>query len=476
MPRMATRCGASSTIRRRTPRRATSVVVSAVAAGVLLPSTAGAEPGADPRTVRLPAGDASRFDAGMAGWTAATQVTASGCMPDSCPLLTATWRPDAGARGVGDGAITVALAGVAAHAGVAVATLRSPIFLTPATVVGARLSLSLRTTVPAAAVRPVDASTTVRLIDVVGGERRTIVDSNPVAPVEAGWTDIGSNAGEVGALRPASLYRLEIDVRFSLAADDPADTTILIDGPALEVETAPVVAAHEADPVGAPTAPPPTGADALDAARLAPPTSEPGHCEDPLTILGASGSGRRLTVTGVAEAPAGSTVTVASGDGWGLGETQVRPDGTFSAALRSPAASGRTRLVLARAASGEQSAAVRVQRQHVLGEVRRVGTQLVIGGTIAPRWLAASRRVHLDLLAWEGGVCGRPTVVDAGEVRPDSRTGRYRARIAADGAAGQHLMDAIVVAARFSRAGQSARMSTSAPIVGPGAGEERAGP
>ena len=479
MPRMAPRCGASRTTGMGPSRRTASAVVSAVVLGApLVVPTSGSASVGFPETVTLPAAGPRLLDVGIAGWTASYGVTATGCADAPCPTLQALWVADSGVAGLGDGALAVTVRSVRGHDGVAVATLRSPVFVAPEQPLSAAFAVATRTVVAGPRVGVVHSTLTVRLVDAASGERRTIVDTRPSAPAGDPWTDVRSDQLSSGALLSSGAYRLEIEVRFALSADDAPDTTVLIDRPTLSVQTA--SKALPPAPFDLPAVDESAPAPAVASVDVADPPGavEGAACEDPVTVLGASGVGRRLTVAGVAETPAGGKVQLISPDGWALGTAPVNADGEFAAELVTPRAAGPMRFVLARTEDGEESPVVRVQRLHVLRGVRTVGGKIVVDGNIAGGWAGRRGRATLDLLVPAEGPCGDLDSVRVGTVAIDRRTGRYHATLA-EGAPGfEEVRGAHVVSARLMRP-DSARAharATSPLTPGPASDTQEAGP
>lgn len=490
MPRMATRLGAARTTEKGIARRGTAMIAASLVLGLAVGASPGAATGESASL--FPAPDARLLDTGTGGWAASFGVTAANCSPGDCPTLESTWTADAGRGGTGDGALGVTLRGVHAHAGVATATLRSPMFVVPAEPLAATFGIAVRTAAANGASGGVASTLAVDLVDVNSGTRRTIVEPRPTGATGGAWTDVAGNELTSGALRSSGVYRLEVTVRFSLAADGAPDTTVLLDRPTLSVGVAEQTAAG-ATPTLAPVLSPPVPPDPATVLPVATPDHDAddaqrasddadadaaGTCDDPVELLGAGAIGRRVLVAGVADLDAGTRVNLLSPDGWALGEATVAADGTFAASLVAPRAAGAPRTLLARAAEGERSPLTAVARQHVLQAVTAKRSRVVIDGVVAPSWLGGRTRASLDVLLPVGGPCGAPKAYAAGTVKIDPRTGHYQAVLRAGTRTYAQVRGAEVVSTRLTRPnGRAGRVrTTSALTVGPGSDTQEAGP
>jgi hypothetical protein len=416
-----------------------AVLLAAGALVVPWPSSTIASAQSPVNPVFLPGGSVRSVDAGPSGWTASAQVTATGCGEGACPVASGSWVSGAPSGG----ALSSSLSGATGHAGQALVTWRSPVFVVPPGAEPAAFGIDLDAAYAWTPSVEVGPTYTVRLVDTGSGVARTIVDSFRIPTPDQGWQRPSPVPLPAGALVPGATERLEISVRFTLSPR-AGDATVTFDNPTLLLPPTPP---PSLGPVAvAPTTPndaatPETtvtdgltdaidgdsasaGADAVRECLAA------GGADAPsIAVIGAAARARRVTVDGIASQPAGTPVDLLSTGGWTLGHAAVDAHGHFSAAMPEPHGSAGTTRVVARLDNGERSRAVTVQRKNVLQMVRRTGSGVVVAGAVAPS-VVARGRLALQLEVPAADPCEPKRLVTATKVRVNRRTGRYSGVIA----------------------------------------------
>lgn len=485
MPWMAARSGGHGT--RDRGRRRTRRAISAGLFGLLL--TIGlAAPAARADTqfpvkpVLLPDERDRALASGSGTWTASTQVTATGCGAGDCPAAAGAWQPATTTSGI----LRSSLTGAAGHAGQAVVTWRSGVFLAPPDSGRAIWTVSLAADHAWSASSTTAPIYTVRILNSALGTGRTVVDRAPVPAPGSGLGPAAPVALPAGSVVAGNLYRLEIAVRFALGAA-AGDATVDLAAPTLTIEPSAVGPRPELLDVGPPTPkprepeersvdgppptePPPNGPEA--------PVAVDRRCLDPehdVAVIGVSAVDRRLTISGRAVQAAGTPVEMWSAEGWLLGRTALDTMGRFRAAVTEPRGSAGTRRVFARLADGSRSTEVGVQRQNVLGSAAPSGRSLVLRGVLAPGIARTGRfSAVVDLPALNP--CTLARRVKATRTAVDRRTGRYRAVFALPqtarptGSASSIPAAPALIRARLIRTGGGSRRAefTSQVIFGPG--------
>ncbi|MDO9353215.1 MAG: hypothetical protein Q7T55_05940 [Solirubrobacteraceae bacterium] len=429
----------------------------------------------------LPAeGDRSLLlDAGT--WTSTAQVTATGCGSDACTTAHGNWAPSDSTRGV----LRSAVLGTTGHAGQAVVTWRSGLFVGPPNAGRAAWTLSLADRRATVAPSTNAASIyTVRILDQASGTGRTVVDRAVVPSSDGPLVPSPPVALPSGALAPGSAYRLEISIRIPFGSS-AGDGVVDVAAPQLAVEpasaaTTPSPALIDPEVFGppAPGPSPPPAVDDADAGR------GPGEatvvrsalqaCLDAdhdLSVVGASAASRRLTVEGHADAAPGTAVELLAPDGWKLGRTLVGDDGLFAVTLTEPRGSAGTRQVFARLADGRRSQTSRVERRNVITGDRWSASRVEVRGALVASSIRRGRlSATLDLSGTTP--CAMTRHVRARRFDIDRRTGVYRAvfsvpKIATP--AGQQPPGPPLARLNIERAGAGAgpRTVTSQVIFGP---------